>query len=96
MNDLAQQNGLGNGVVSSGWLGETAKVVNETDDFGQGYSENKFGFCIGDRVWWVGMEGYGHDEERAKQQKALCREIVRRWNAPNNVICEPHENPRKP
>ena len=62
-------------------LGEQAKVVNEPEDYGQGYHENRFGFCIGDRVWWVGIEGYGYDEEYAKQQKALCREIVRRWNS---------------
>lgn len=58
-----------------------AKIVNERTDYGQGYWENKFGFCIGDRVWWVGSEGYGHDDtQRVEEDKRLCEQIVRRWN----------------
>lgn len=64
-------------------LGVSAKMVNERSDYGQGYAENKFGFCIGDRVWWVGIEGYGHDSKEADEQKKLCCEIVKRWNEPS-------------
>ena len=58
-------------------------MVWERAEYGQGYSEEKFGFCIGDRVWWVGMYGMRQDPENYKRDKAneeLCHEIVRRWN----------------
>jgi len=52
----------------------------ECYDYGQGHAEEKFGFCIGERVWWVGIAGFGHNQRQADADRELCQEIVRRWN----------------
>lgn len=62
-------------------LSERAKVINERTDHGEGYCECRFGVCIGDRIFMVGIEGYGHDQAQADQDRALCSAIVSRWNA---------------
>lgn len=67
-----------------------AKIVFERDDYGQGCYEQKFGFCIGSRVWWVGIEGYGHDARESAKGRELCREIVRRLNDENGTEAD-HE-----
>ena len=59
---------------------EDAKVINERTDYGEGYCECRFGVCIGDRVFMVGIEGYGHDQTQADRDRALCNELVSRWN----------------
>lgn len=58
-----------------------AEVVNEEHFYEQGYRETRFGFKIGDRVWFVGMEGFGHTAEEAASNRALCNAIVSRLNA---------------
>jgi hypothetical protein len=60
---------------------EDAKIVREVTDLGEGYAWEKFGFCIGDRVFMVGVSGYGYDEKMARAGMALCNAIVNRWNA---------------
>lgn len=62
-------------------LNERAKVINERTDHGEGYYECRFGVCIGDRIFMVGIEGYGHDQSVADADRALCNAIVQRWNA---------------
>ena len=62
-------------------LNERAKVVNEHNDYGDGYSQTRFGVCIGDRIFMVGMEGYGYDPKVSEAYRALCNAIVSRWNA---------------
>ena len=62
-------------------LNERAKVVNEHHDYGEGYSQTRFGVCIGDRIFMVGMEGYGYDPKVSEADRALCNAIVSRWNA---------------
>lgn len=62
------------------YLKERAKVVRETFEYGQGYGEEKFGFSIGDRVFWVGIRGYGHEQEHAEEEMRLCTGIVDGWN----------------
>ena len=57
-----------------------AQMVFEREDYFQGYMEEKFGFRVGDRIWWVGVEGYGHSEEQSAKDLAMCREIVQRLN----------------
>jgi hypothetical protein len=72
----------GVGATTERWeMGKYAQMVYERHDYKQGYWEQKFGFRVGDRIWWVGVEGYGHDEEQSKKDKGTCREIVRRLNA---------------
>ena len=62
-------------------LNERAKVINERTDYGEGYSECRFGFCIGDRIFMVGIEGYGHDEVQSAYDRSLVNAIVNSWNA---------------
>lgn len=62
-------------------LNERAKVINEHTDYGEGYSYTRFGFCIGDRIFMVGAEGYGYDPKVSEAYRALCNAIVSRWNA---------------
>ena len=59
---------------------EPAKVINERTDHGEGYYECRFGVCIGDRIFMVGIEGYGHDQAQADRDRALCNAMVSRWN----------------
>lgn len=62
-------------------LNERAKVINEHTDYGEGYSFTRFGFCIGDRIFMVGAEGYGYDPKASERERALVNAIVTRWNA---------------
>ena len=61
-------------------LKEEAQVVNERADYGQGYYECRFGVRIGDRIFMVGIEGYGHDQAQADRDRVLCNALVSRWN----------------
>lgn len=62
-------------------LNERAKIVNEHTDYGEGYSFTRFGFCIGDRIFMIGAEGYGYDPKTSEADRALANALVSRWNA---------------
>jgi len=57
-----------------------AELVEERMDYGQGMGECKFGFKIAERVWWVGIEGTGHDNAMSGQDRKLNAEIIKRFN----------------
>lgn len=61
-----------------------AAEVSELFVHSEGLVEEKFGFRVGKRVWWVGLHTYGSPEQQreSEQQHELCREIVQRLNAP--------------
>ena len=62
-------------------LNERARVVNEHTDYGEVYSQTRFGVCIGDRLFMIGAEGYGYDQRESDENRALANAIVARWNA---------------
>lgn len=58
-----------------------AKVIHEKHDYGEGYTETKFGVLIGDRYFQVGIEAHNVTPEQIKSDRSLADEIVSRWNA---------------
>lgn len=76
-------------------LNEPAKVINERTDHGEGYYECRFGLCIGDRVFMVGIEGYGHDQKTSNQDRAMCEAIVTRWNTAERLSEDANELSRR-
>jgi len=73
-------------------MGVRAKVVYEREDafdMRHGpYGYQRVGFCIGDRVFWVGCCGSGMPGSQYEQDKALAEEIVRCWNDTKDAEAE--------
>lgn len=70
-----------------------ARVVYERQDAfdmrSGPYGYERVGFCIGDRVFWVGCAGSGLDNgDQYEGDKMLAEKIVRCWNDTKDAEAE--------
>jgi len=62
-----------------------AKKIVERTEYGQGYGEEKHGFEINGRVWFVSICGYGYNYKKYEEDEMLLDEIINRFNNNSQV-----------